>query len=377
MIDLKKGQIIKTIFAIIICISFIFSCSAKREMDAHEVMLKKKQKNNAIMTLDKFITQTIAVVSSKYYNADTNEGIKIAVLDFKDAEENITILTKAIADSARNLISKRSQFALTNEETLNKAIEKFNLYQADFKNLDLIKEAGDYLSVLVFITGEAKKMTVGTKDIYKTTITCIDAKTAETIHKSSAIFTTDNLIAQTSFDKISETILVEKKALKKGYLRIIYKDEDPLQNMQQRTEQLITKFDYSYEQFISQDDNPHDLIAQDHKCAIDGIAYTPDEDGFCASKEVSEGNHRVTFSYVLKQKIGEIYNEIGTVKKMYSVSIKDGEKISILAENRPQESPPSVTLKSWKTMKIIRPDNTSYLNKEEITLREYSDEGEW
>jgi hypothetical protein len=344
-------RIMKKLWLSIWLISFalLTACSSRIPIKDPDIELAKEKAKTA-GSLQNHLTQQLAIISEKYFENKKKETIAIAVLPFRTDKEDTTVLTQALSDTISKDISRRIQFKIPESAKLETAKDKFQIYQVGWTDDDILMELAKFLEVDVFVMGIVKETLVGGAPFYQIEFMAKDAALGQSVLSNSFVIAKKQFFSDLNFTEISTKTLVEKEGFQKGSVRIIYRTDDPLARFQSTPQKLLTKFDYSYEQFTASKENPHELIAVDSSCSIDGISKVPDSDGYCMARTLRSGTYKVTFSYLLKQLVGEIYEEVGIIHKTFKVEVGRGEKISILVQNAPELTPPSVNLKAWKTV---------------------------
>jgi hypothetical protein len=348
------------------CISFLAACASRVPIKESGIELQTEKKMSTA-TLPGFLTGQLALISEKYFQDKTKETIQVAVLPFRTDKEDTTVLTQAITDTISKDLARRIQFKIPDSALLETATDKFQIYQLGWSDSDVLTELGKFLSVDIFLMGTVKEASVAGAPFFQIELIAKSAADGQTILSNSSVISKKQLFSDLNFSEIAQKTLVEKEGYHKGSIRVIYRADDPLSRFQTTPQKLLTKFDYSYEQFTASASNPHELIAVDASCAIDGISKVPDSDGFCLARTLRTGTYKVTFSYLLKQLVSEVYEEVGTIRKTFLIDIEKNDKVSLLIQNTPETTPPSVSIKAWKTVARTLADGSE--EEEKISVK--------
>jgi hypothetical protein len=366
--QIKKntGSVVLLLLLSCFHLSFFAACASRIPMKESGIELANEKKVSPA-TLPGFLTGQLALISEKYFVDKTKETIQVAVLPFRTDKEDTTVLTQAITDTISKDLARRIQFKIPDAALLETATDKFQIYQVGWSDSDVLTELGKFLSVDIFLMGTVKEASVAGSPFFQIEMIAKSAIDGQTVLSNSSVISKKQLFSDLNFTEIAGKTLVEKEGYHKGSIRIIYRADDPLSRFQSTPQKLLTKFYYSYEQFTASKSNPHELIAVDSSCSIDGISKVPDSDGFCLARTLRTGTYKLTFSYLLKQLVSEVYEEVGTIRKTFSIDIEKNDKVSLLIQNTPETTPPSISIKAWKTITRTLDDGT--LDEEKVSIK--------
>ncbi len=351
---------------VILILSFclLSTCSSqKKEIDlgteTRDVVLESGRTE-----LRNFYKEFLQKITDKYYSPYYNDQIDILVLDFRNDQENTTILSKIFSDFLYEQFTGKKGLRHIDKVKKEKAYAELNLTNIGIITSDLGKTLLNEYNVEIVIDGEVILEKSETERIIELHLRAYETKSGIKILGQEKRFNFERIAQTIDLESYLQTILVQKQSLYMGHLKIT--EETKLAQFSEPGKSA-DKPQNTYASLQLDEDKLNNMKFET-RVSIDNQDFFPDEQGIIIDRSIKSGPYELGIIFTLSF---PFENNLIFKKQQarYLIDVKPQESLDITIENVVEQPDPVIRVKAIITKPSANKDDKK-LVKEFINLKE-------